>query len=730
MRKFWRLAAMTVVMGLALTGAPAAGSAAASSSPGPALVAAEISPAVDLVVTKFTATVLVPTQTANDSALNALVAKLISEQRQGLLGSSLQAVGEQYAADQAADPNRYWAPGAPVRSVRAQVNATCTGWFVTPTGYMVSAAHCVAKDSSVTADLLAGVLPSFIAQGKRAVVTAFQHVGVPMNQEIIGDINTMETRWYSSNTQITDVQASSSVALAVKGHNGQRGSQMLPASVVAAGSVYPGRDYALFKVSGYNNLPSLRLGHAADVQVGDNLYVDGFPGTVTGNNAFTTQSQTAPTFTSGLLSASRTSVDHVPYLQTQAPAFHGNSGGPVLDTQGNVIGTLIAGSTDQTGALVSGYMFVLPVGIIRSVLADHGIQPATGRVTTQYDAALADYYRAYYKRALPEFRSVLAAFPQHPYAAGYIRLSQRQIAEGHDRTPSFPWLLPVIALAVLAVAGAAAAAIVLARRRRSRSRTQAGTTAGTPAGATAGTPTAMATPGAAWTPWANGPASAPAGPQWLPHAPPPSGQPAPAAHWPPPPAPPAQPAPAAGQSTPATGQASPATGQPALVAARRPSPPAQPAPNPPQTHPQPVAYGPPPTQPAGGQARAWPPPAPPTPTAAPPPPAQPAPGSAPAWAPTLSAPPPPGHPAPPASPPAPPASPPTAPSMHPGGASRGHSTPPRAQSARPPEYPPSFPDPASSASGPAGPAPAAPACPAPEPGEPEPGTVVIQPPQP
>jgi serine protease Do len=145
--------------------------------------------------------------------------------------------------------------------------------------------------------------------------------------------------------------------------------------------VYPGRDYALFKVSGYNNLPSLRLGHAADLQVGDNLYVDGFPGTVTGNNAFTTQSQAAPTFTSGLLSASRTSVDHVPYLQTQAPAFHGNSGGPVLDTQGNVIGTLIAGSTDQTGALVSGYMFVLPVGIIRSVLADHGIQPATGRVT-------------------------------------------------------------------------------------------------------------------------------------------------------------------------------------------------------------------------------------------------------------------------------------------------------------------------------------------------------------
>jgi len=717
MTKFWRLAAVTAVMGLALAGAPAAASgAAASSSPSPALVAAEISPAVDLVVTRFTATVLVPTPTPVNSALNALVAKLIQEERRGLLGNSLQALGEQYAADQAADPNKYWAPGAPVRSVRAQVNATCTGWFVTPTGYMISAAHCVAKDSSITADLLAGVLPSFIAQGKRAVVTAFQNVGVPMNQEIIGDINTMETKWYASNTQITDVQASSAVALAVKGRNGQRGSQMLPATVVAAGSVYPGRDYALFKVSGYDNLPSLRLGNAASLQVGDNLYVDGFPGTVTGNDAFTTQSQAAPTFTSGLLSASRTSVAHVPYLQTQAPAFHGNSGGPVLDTQGNVIGTLIAGSTDQTGALVSGYMFVLPVGIIRSVLADHGIRPATGPVTTEYDAALADYYQAYYKRAVPEFRAVLAAFPQHPYAAQYIRLSQQQIAEGHDRTPSFPWLLLVIAVAVLAAVAVGTAAFVIVRRRRSRVRSRADATAGTPA--------AMAAPGPAWTP--------PAGPASPPHAQPLSGGPAPAAAatWSPPPAQPA------GRPDSAAGQPAPAASWPP-PAASWPPPPTQPGPNPRHAHPQPAGYGMASHQPSDGQAHGWPPPAPPAapvspaPTS-PAPPAQAVPGSAPGWPP----------PAPPVSPaPPPPASPPpdqpaptapTAPSMHPGGASGwDRPTPSRAQLTQPLEYPPSFPGPASSAPGPAGSAPAAaPVIPAPESGEPEPGTAVIQPPQP
>src|SRR5262249_49176905 len=143
-----------------------------------------------------------------------------------------------------------------------------------------------------------------------------------------------------------------------------------------------------------------------------------------------------------------------------------------------------AGTDQSTGALVPGYMFVLPVGIIRTVLADHGIHPADGPVTTKYDAALADYYRGYYKRALPEFRAVLAAYPQHPYAARYLRQSEQQMAEGHDGTPSSPWPPLLIALGVLGAAAAGGGgAIVAARRRRAASRTPDGGTAGAQAAA-------------------------------------------------------------------------------------------------------------------------------------------------------------------------------------------------------------------------------------------------------
>ncbi len=209
MMRFWRLAALTVAIGLAFGGAPmAAVSASASSSPSPAQVAAEISPAVDQVVTKFSATVLVPLPEVRQAAFDALAHRLIREQEDGQLGTSLQAFGEQFAHAQAANPNKYWAPGT-VESVNAQLDALCTGWFITPTGYMISAAHCVDKnDPSIAAALVESVLPPFISEFKQAAASGLRQAGVPMNQQINNDLRSMETKWFHSNTQIMDMQRS------------------------------------------------------------------------------------------------------------------------------------------------------------------------------------------------------------------------------------------------------------------------------------------------------------------------------------------------------------------------------------------------------------------------------------------------------------------------------------------------------------------------------------------
>jgi len=240
--------------------------------------------------TDYTATVQVPTFHQDQAAFNAEGDKLRAEQATGQLPPSLQAINEQWASDLAANPGKVVKAVSPVHPVPVKAGALCTGWFITPTGYLISAAHCVTKDSSVTQALLAPALPRFITHFYRSSARKWRHNGVPLNQTMINNLRRAGTKWYTEHSSVTGIKASFHVALAVKGTNGQRGAQTVAASVVAAGSAYPGRDYALFKVNGSTNLPTLPLGNDGDLQVGDNLYVDGFPSTVTDNGAFTTQS--------------------------------------------------------------------------------------------------------------------------------------------------------------------------------------------------------------------------------------------------------------------------------------------------------------------------------------------------------------------------------------------------------------------------------------------------------
>jgi len=55
--------------------------------------------------------------------------------------------------------------------------------------------------------------------------------------------------------------------------------QQVTAFEVGAGTPYPGQDYSLLKIDGFTNLPSLALGDGSSLQIGDTVYIDGFPGT-------------------------------------------------------------------------------------------------------------------------------------------------------------------------------------------------------------------------------------------------------------------------------------------------------------------------------------------------------------------------------------------------------------------------------------------------------------------
>ena len=112
----------------------------------------------------------------------------------------------------------------------------------------------------------------------------------------------------------------------------------------------PRRDIAVLKVP-VEGAVSLRLGSDTAAVVGAEVYAMGHPLGQTG------------TFSDGLVSANRT-VEGVSMIQISAPISSGSSGGPVMDTRGEVIG--VATMVLQGGQNLN---YAVPSRYIRPLLA-------------------------------------------------------------------------------------------------------------------------------------------------------------------------------------------------------------------------------------------------------------------------------------------------------------------------------------------------------------------------
>jgi S1-C subfamily serine protease len=115
------------------------------------------------------------------------------------------------------------------------------------------------------------------------------------------------------------------------------------------------RDIAIVQISGFN-LPVLMLGNSNEAIVGEHVVVVGSPHGLVG------------TVTAGILSSIRDSGDGFKVLQTDAALNPGNSGGPLLNGKGQVIGVIVSQLESSVGL-----NFAIPINYVRGILANlHG----------------------------------------------------------------------------------------------------------------------------------------------------------------------------------------------------------------------------------------------------------------------------------------------------------------------------------------------------------------------
>ena len=151
----------------------------------------------------------------------------------------------------------------------------------------------------------------------------------------------------------------------------------------------PATDVALLKVVASSRaLKPLSLGDSDGVHVGDQVAAIGNP---LGLDRSITLGIVSALHRS-LTSPEGTPIDRV--IQTDAALNHGNSGGPLLNAQGQVVGVSSAVSTGDTGETNTGIGFAIPINTVRDVVAElkaqgHVDHPTLGVVTRPVTATVA-----------------------------------------------------------------------------------------------------------------------------------------------------------------------------------------------------------------------------------------------------------------------------------------------------------------------------------------------------
>lgn len=121
----------------------------------------------------------------------------------------------------------------------------------------------------------------------------------------------------------------------------------------------PMTDIALLKVDSEEALPMVVFGTSEDMRAGDEVVAVGSPFGLGG------------TVTSGIISATSRNIHSGPYddfIQTDAAINRGNSGGPLFNNEGEVIGVNTAIFSPDGGSV--GIGFAVPSDLVQTIVAD------------------------------------------------------------------------------------------------------------------------------------------------------------------------------------------------------------------------------------------------------------------------------------------------------------------------------------------------------------------------
>jgi S1-C subfamily serine protease/rhodanese-related sulfurtransferase len=288
---------------------------------------------------------------------------------------------------------------------------TGTGWFVDGRGWLITNAHVVDPVHRMPAWVVHELKKKAIDQA--CVEPALKAQGLMRGQR--PDLED-QIRRDASARALDSAEVETEPQLTVLLSNGM----LLPAEIKkfsaplltdVRGKPVPdsGRDLALLRVKD-GVYPAIGIG-ARDAQIGDPLHILGFPGVVLSHELLNQSATLEASVTNGAVSGFKVDAIGQDLVQTDAPAAHGNSGGPAVGDDSLLIGVLTFISLSDSGAVVQGFNFLIPARDVKTFLQGTEVRPGESKFNPVWRAGVELYLAGRYKAAVAKLDEVNALLP-------------------------------------------------------------------------------------------------------------------------------------------------------------------------------------------------------------------------------------------------------------------------------------------------------------------------------
>ena len=297
-----------------------------------------------------------------------------------------------------------------------------TGTFISAHGDILTADHVVNPPQSD--------LDSFLQQTAAQDVANYMNQVLKVNPQVTGDQVTQALAGgqLNSTSQYDTPQSAVYLSFAFTGPLSATSFQNIPSSVfsnvdrIEAQSAVNQKDVAIIHVSNMNDMPMVQLGDSSGVQVQDQLTIIGFPGngdvSTTPTNLLTSSVNTVS------VSSIKTTDTGAPLIQVAGNVEHGDSGGPALDSTGNVVGIVSFGIGTQ--GITS---FLQASNSAQQLVQQLNLNTTPGAFQTAWSRAFNDYgatSSSHWHRAAQELQQLATTYPQFKGVNPYLVYAQQQ----------------------------------------------------------------------------------------------------------------------------------------------------------------------------------------------------------------------------------------------------------------------------------------------------------------